>query len=443
MSPRNAISLREEKNAPLGAFLGSDGAGVDRIAPFEKWLGSTVTVGHTYLPGERWPAIEGGNGFLDPWARWRTADRNRMFVLNVPMITPNEDGLNDEVVSSLLRGGAAGAFDRHFAALAANLVKAGLNDTIIVPGWEMNGATYNSRCRPNPEAWKLYWRRIVTLMRAVPGARFRFDYTANRGRDAVAWPDCYPGDDVVDIIGLDSYDQPAGADFATFISEPNGLQAQADFAKEHGKPISFPEWGLFRNGDNPAFIQGMHDWIVTHDVVYQTITDYCPHGVWRCSGNPDSSSLYRRLFSGVVIPPAPPVTQTPAPSPETPTTPPPASTAPSPGAPNPGMPNPGTPGPAAPGPGAPAPASSGPPAAGPVSPSPAPAGPSSPPPAEPPAPAPSPSPSPAPQPASPAPSPGAGAGSPSPGPAEQKTPLAPGSGTPPPGARVLARATRL
>jgi hypothetical protein len=40
-----------------------------------------------------------------------------------------------------------------------------------------------------------------------------------------------------------------------------------------------------------------HDWIASHDVVYQTITDYCPHGVWQCAGhNPKASARYRALF---------------------------------------------------------------------------------------------------------------------------------------------------
>ena len=48
---------------------------------------------------------------------------------------------------------------------------------------------------------------------------------------------------------------------------------------------------------DPQYVQGMHDWIASHDVVYQTITDYCPHGVWQCAGhNPKASARYRALF---------------------------------------------------------------------------------------------------------------------------------------------------
>ncbi|MEU5881188.1 glycosyl hydrolase [Spirillospora sp. NPDC047279] len=323
---------------PLGAFLGSGAEGVARIPDFQEWLGTTVKVGHTYLPGEDWVGIEGPPEIIDPWARWRAQDPSRLLVINVPMVGMNEAGLPDAVVSSLLRGGAAGAFDKHFERLAERLVKAGVPDSIIVPGWEMNGTTYSGRCGPNPAMWKIYWRRIVTTMRSVTGARFQFDFTASRGRDAVPWTDCYPGDDVVDIIGSDSYDQPAGKSFSYFINEPYGLKAQADFAAARRKPLSFPEWGLFRNSDNPDYVEGMYDWMMSHNVLYQTVTDYCPHGVWRCKDNPRSSRAFRRLFggrSGETTTPTPsPTCTTPAPSvstsPPVPSTTPPAKVDPTP-----------------------------------------------------------------------------------------------------------------
>ncbi|NDU76787.1 glycosyl hydrolase family 26 [Actinomadura sp. DSM 109109] len=307
---------RRAAHVPLGAFLGSGPEGVARVARFERWLGSTVTVGRTYLPGDDWAAVEGPRRMLAAWAHWKAADQRRMLVLNVPMMAPNEAGIPVPVLASLLRGGERGAFDHHYRTLARRLVSLGAGDTVIVLGWEMNGEVYAGRCAPDPSAWKAYWRRIVHTMRAVRGARFRFDFAPSRGADAIPWTDCYPGDDVVDIMGSDSYDQPEGKSFKYFVEEPYGLRAQAEFAAAHGKPLSFPEWGLFRNSDNPAYVRGMHDWIMSHDVAYQTITDYCPHGVWSCGGgNPRSSAAYRELFGGVTAP-APPGTGpfTPAPA---------------------------------------------------------------------------------------------------------------------------------
>ncbi|MEU9503637.1 glycosyl hydrolase [Streptomyces sp. NPDC048196] len=285
---------------PLGAFLGSDARGVRRMTALRQWLGGTdVRVGHTYLPGNNWSDIEGDPVFLWPWAVWRHGAPGRMFVLNVPMLAPDEARLPDAEVRRLLGTAAAGGFDGHFRTLARRLVGAGLPDTVLTLGWEMNGITYTHRCAPDPVAWKAYWRRIVAVMRSVPGQRFRFDFAPSRGRDAIGWTRCYPGDDVVDVLGMDSYDQPAGETFDTMVREPYGLQAQVDFAAAHRKQISYPEWGLFRNGDNPGFVIRMLDWMARHPPLYQTITDYCPHGVWQCRANPRAAQAYRRVLYGV------------------------------------------------------------------------------------------------------------------------------------------------
>ena len=82
-----------------------------------------------------------------------------------------------------------------------------------------------------------------------------------------------------------------------YVATPNELHAEHTIiAAEHGKPMSFPEWGLYDYGDDPSYVRAMYAWIAEHDVVYQTITDYCQHGVWDCHENPASSRVYRQLF---------------------------------------------------------------------------------------------------------------------------------------------------
>lgn len=247
-------------------------------------------------------------------------------MLNVPMLERNEERLPDEEVRGLLREGAEGRFDGHYRTLAERLVRLKSPDTVIVLGWEMNGLTYSHRCAPDPQAWMAYWRRIVNTMRSVPGQQFRFDFAPSRGSDAYPWTECYPGDDFVDIIGMDTYDQPEGQSFEAQVNEPHGLQAQVDFAREHGKAISYPEWGLFRNGDNPEYVRRMLDWFDRHKPLYQTLTDYCPHGVWQCSENPASAETFRaalfdrsgRTPSGQPAPPTPSPSRTAVPVPEGP-----------------------------------------------------------------------------------------------------------------------------
>lgn len=287
----------------FGAYLHYGPRGVARMARFSQWLnGAQVRVGHTYLPGDRWSNIEGDPSFLDAWAAWRRGSQDRMLVLNVPMLERNEEGVPDAEVRALLQRGAAGDFDAHYRRLAERLVELKVPDTIVVLGWEMNGSTYTHRCGPDPAAWKTYWNRIVTVMRSVTGQQFRFDFTPSRGLDAIPWTECYPGDGTVDIIGMDTYDQPRGMSFDGQVTEPYGLQHHVDFAKAHGKPISYPEWGLFRNGDNAEYMRRMLAWIDAQQPVYHTITDYCPHGMWQCRRNPRAAQVYRAALSNPAWP---------------------------------------------------------------------------------------------------------------------------------------------
>ncbi|WP_246561881.1 glycoside hydrolase family 26 protein [Streptomyces roseirectus] len=285
------------RSVKFGAYVGYGTDGIARISGLDAWLGrSTPTVGHAYLPGDRWSNIEGAPGYLAHWAAWRKARKDRLFVLNVPLLERNEAHLPDATVRAELRKAARGTYDRHFRALAQRLVRLGLRDTVLVLGWEMNGITYTHRCGPDPAAWKRYWVRIVTAMRKVPGQRFRFEFTPNRGRDAIPWPRCYPGDRHVDVIGMDAYDSPRGMSFTAQLNEPYGLRAHVRFARAHRKPIAFPEWGLYENGDNPAYMRGMLSWMARQKPLYQTISDYCPHGVWRCRKNPRASAVYKSLM---------------------------------------------------------------------------------------------------------------------------------------------------
>ncbi|MFD3803435.1 glycosyl hydrolase [Streptomyces sp. NPDC058619] len=343
----------------VGAYLDYGPRGVARIPLLSRWLGGReIRVGHTYLPGDQWAGIEGNVSFLADWAAWRLADEDRMFVLNVPMQARNEERVPDYQVAQLIRAGAEGQYDRHFRRLAEKLVALDVPDTVIVLGWEMNGTTYTHRCGPDPEGWKTYWKRVVNTMRSVPGQKFKFDFAPNRGTDAIGWTRCYPGDDVVDIIGMDSYDQAPGRTFDDQITQPYGLQHHVDFAKAHGKRISYPEWGLYRHGDNPEYVRRMLKWIEQHKPLYHTITDYCPHGVWQCKQNPDSAKVFRDALTpekpGPVIPT--PVVPTPViPTPVVPTPVVPTPVVPTPQIPTPQVPTPGIPTPQVPTPQVPTP----------------------------------------------------------------------------------------
>jgi hypothetical protein len=128
-------------------------------------------------------------------------------------------------------------------------------------------------------------------MRAVPGAHFLFDWNVNANYRDIPFADYYPGDAYVDIIGIDQYDNtgvnipaPGPYRFAALAAQPGGLDALAAFAGAHGKPLSIPEWGTISEGtnaggDDPYYVDGIAEFIATHDIAYESYFDADVDGV--------------------------------------------------------------------------------------------------------------------------------------------------------------------
>ncbi|MCW2608717.1 MAG: putative beta-mannanase, partial [Frankiales bacterium] len=304
-----------------GVYAG--GIKVDAAQQFGTWRGKPVAVAGDFLPGGSWGEVEGPSWLLGAWSG--KVDR---LVLGVPIL-PGAKG------STTFAAGIAGSYDAHFTALARNLVDAGHDDAVLRLGWEMNGNWFPWSIIGHEAEFAAYFRRIVTTMRAVPGADFAFEYNPTLG--AGSWgakPDAaWPGDAYVDVIGLDVYDSQWGNSTMTpearWSAVQNGTYALdwwADFAARHGgKPLGFPEWGLWETsgqnggggGDNPLFITKFLDWVDAHSVLYETYFNVTAHdGDHLLTNFPKAAAAYRAHVSGAAAAPAPATTTT-APAPTT------------------------------------------------------------------------------------------------------------------------------
>ncbi len=272
LRPRAPQSLKIEGPAPLGVYQGAGCDGVNRLREFEHWFGSKPDLVVDFLS---WQPLRQAS----VWAPKCWADAGQKTVVySLPMLPDDH--------SATLADGAAGHLDEIFRNYAAVLVRYGYADSVIRIGWEFNGNWYPWQAQKDPQSWIAYWRRIVTAMRQVPGAHFRFDWNAAAGGGFNA-EQVYPGDEYVDIIGLDFYNESwdpkitsPEARWEKQFNEPNGPQWQRDFARAHNKPISFPEWGTgkrpkgFGGGDDAYFIRKMAQWIAANDVAYHDYWDY-------------------------------------------------------------------------------------------------------------------------------------------------------------------------
>lgn len=296
----------------LGVYHGPvDRGGVEN---FQKRVGHKVSHVHDYLDRRTWKTITDISWLTRAWA---SAGYNKRMVLTVPML-PNKSGT--------LASGATGRYNKYFRALALHLVKAGFGDAILRLGHEFNGDWFrwSIKVRNGAQNYIKYWRQIVTTMNSVPGAHFKYDWCPNAGsayitsKTQLSAAKAWPGDAYVDYVGMDVFDQsyipnyrdPA-ARWNDFVNQHDGMAWQASFAAAHGKPLSYPEWGLVDRmdghggGDNPSFIRQMHDWIQSHNVAYHLyFENYDPNADYGVFSGwfPNAANTFIDLFGsrGVV-----------------------------------------------------------------------------------------------------------------------------------------------
>jgi hypothetical protein len=295
-------------SAAVGVFRQTDPAEVDA---FEDWLGCRVDYAVDYSARDSWRNIADPSYLHRAWA-----DQPRRLVLGVAMLPTNGD--------VDIAAGARGDYDKYFRELATNLVTDDQADAILRVGWEFN-LSESTWFTKDADKFVAYWRRIVSTMSAVNGARFEFDWNPNNGRNPVDAVDYYPGDDVVDYVGIDAYDvggpypYPDRCDDScrldvqtrawndAIYGGSRGLGFWITFARQHGKPIALPEWGVWSRpdgiggGENPYYIEQMHRVIVdpANNVAYQAYFEFDgADGEHRLMTTfPRSGEMFRSLFS--------------------------------------------------------------------------------------------------------------------------------------------------
>lgn len=284
----------------LGTYQGNGCDGAKRLPAFSNWLGRQPDFVLDFIAFDSWKSMLDDAG----WSAKCWSHYPAQVVFSVPML------VNDH---SALAEGAAGKFDNQFQQLAQLLIKNGFANSTIRLGWEFNGGWYPWAAKKDPSSWVEYWRRIVTTMRAVPGAAFRFDWCSAQGYQQLPTASVYPGDDYVDIIGYDTYNQSWQKDTTTpekrwkeLLTQAYGLNWVSDFAATHGKPLSIPEWatGTRPDGhggnDDDLFIKNMAAWIRQHNVVYHAYWDYAAKdydGKLSDGRRPQAAAAFLNAFS--------------------------------------------------------------------------------------------------------------------------------------------------
>ncbi len=272
------------------------------IRTLENWRGSPFTAIHGWASYNSWSDMlifYGG-----PVAAEFTPYRNgRVLAISTPLLTNDSRGQFDAC--------ARGAFDWVWREVATRLTRNGVPNTIIRLGAEANGTWTPYSINGNFAGFRACFRRAVSVMRSVQ-PQLRFEWAMNRSvyssRLNTLVTQAYPGNDVVDIVGLSFYDHwPAATSQAVWDSsfKPE-LDFWVNFARQNGKKLGFGEWGLGdKNGgafDNPLYITNMYNFFRTNRdlIAYEAYFNCGGLGpsylVYPEYHNPRAGAAYRNLW---------------------------------------------------------------------------------------------------------------------------------------------------
>jgi hypothetical protein len=241
----------------------------------------------------------------------------------------NWNGDIDVAIGALVSGeswaqAAAGACTGRWTQAIRNVraKRAGRSGTTYIRfAHEMTGDWYPWKVTPgNVTDFKTSWRRFHDLLaREFPQAKLVF--SPNDGNaSGVSLDQIWPGDDVVDVVGPDSYDgYPDKTNealwdqaFTSTHDGPQGLGTWQSFAKAHGKPMAVPEWGL-RFSDNPFYITKMHEFLAScaprpgdaslagrciYDIYFNIVNGGNSKYVIYGGSNPNAADTYKSLRWG-------------------------------------------------------------------------------------------------------------------------------------------------
>jgi hypothetical protein len=324
----------------VGIYDGqSKPSGIETAA---SWLGATSDIKYAedFIDATDWSHIS------NPWqlSQWKGSPFTMIW--GVPMLPCGAPATQCATNVSDFNMVADGGANSYFKTLAQNLVGSGFGSSYIRLGWEMNGTWMGwSICNSSGSGLTSWandfvpaFRNIVTSMRSVSGANFKFIWnpldSSNVSCAGAKMENFYPGDAYVDNVSLDVYDGIGGSesDSARWSDMLNGVNAGgwtavqpdsisgqsfpgyglnwlAAFGKEHDKQVGLPEWGLCTSdnngggGDDTTFMSNMTAWIkanATGPAIFWnqgggTIQLSVPS--YTSGSAPNASALFKSAFS--------------------------------------------------------------------------------------------------------------------------------------------------
>jgi hypothetical protein len=267
------IPLPARAEPQFAVYKGNGCEGRGRIPRYEKVIGRKLDGVVDFFAHDSWASMQSDA----EWALGCWHGQPYSMAIGVPLI----------VNGASLGVAAAGGYDDLFRRLGTTLVAKGQANAMLRLGWEFNGGWYPWSANRNPVAFRAAFRHVVTVLRSVPGQHFVMVWNPSTNAGNVAPQDLWPGDDVVDRVGLDVYNQSwrkqdgdPKVRWQGQLTANYGLNWVASFAAAHHKSIVIPEWGTGTRpdghgwGDDALFIHNMAAWMRAHHVTFQGYWDF-------------------------------------------------------------------------------------------------------------------------------------------------------------------------
>ncbi len=280
------------------------------VTYFDSETDSSTTCISSYLESPTWSTWD------DPWitqaqygyTSWvAQAPSARDLVLAVNLIPLNIQDVNNPTAWE--RSCASGKYDGYARTLGVNLVGAGLENSVIRLGPEMNGVwepDFIGTKVFQQKLWAKCFANEVTSLRQAPGEHFIIDWNVNACKGNYPYSNYYPGNAYVDVVGLDLYDvaceiPTTRVTFQQLSHEQAGLSQFEAFAASKKKPMSLPEWGLSTvpSGDDPAYIDGIGSTVANGNFAFESYFEGSGPNVKALSLGPStplSVAAYKQWF---------------------------------------------------------------------------------------------------------------------------------------------------
>ncbi|GMA42134.1 glycoside hydrolase family 26 protein [Mobilicoccus caccae] len=273
------------------------------------WRGRPSDATPTFPERKTWKEMRASTWHIDTYHGFKGT-----LVYGLPILPENSKPAE-------LKRVATGWQDPTYRKIARDLKRFKGGPVVVRVGWEANGDWMSFRATATTAGqYRAAFRRVVQVMRKE-NPKLVFDFDINCGTPLPKQKNrldsltkLYPGDDVVDLIGCDTYDwdvlkAKTDRQWRAALRPRNsvGIQDVADFARKRKKGLSFPEWGLTHaydgNGDNPFYIRKMHAFFrANSDVLvlenYFNVPDqHMKNSIWSVKPqNPKSGAEYKKLW---------------------------------------------------------------------------------------------------------------------------------------------------